>query len=229
MIETTIKAAIAALAGVTFLWVLFHHFKAAASRGNRRASYLDQTKSLFAGGMKARKPDGFPRLSGTYGGHEFDLQVVTDTLNIRKLPVLWLLVTLPEPLPVKGTFDVMIRPRGVETFSKFAQLPIQVEPDAMLPPDCGIRVDNAAALPSCELLQRHAGLFADPRVKELIVSPKGLRIVWMAEEGHRGKYLLFRDSEMVLEPLQPQQLKPLLDRLIALRDDVLSSRPESTV
>ena len=227
VIESSLKAAIAALAGVAFLWVLYHHFKGSAARGARRANYLDQTKSLFEGGVKAVKPDGFPRISGTFQGHTFDLQVVTDTLNIRKLPVLWLLVTLPEPMPVAGTFNVMMRPRGVETFSRFMQLPVQIQPDPMFPHDCAIRADMAEAVPSRELMQRHVAMFQDDRVKELVISPKGLRIVWLAEEAHRGKYLLFRDAEMTLEPFQPHDLKPILDRLIALRLDLMTTRPES--
>ena len=53
-----------------------------------------------------------------------------------------------------------------------------------------------------------AALFADPLVKELVISPKGLRLVILAEEADRGRYLLFRDAEMGRMPLDPTGFCP---------------------
>ena len=64
--------------------------------------------------------------------------------------------------------------------------------------------------------------FQDPRVKELVLSPKGLRIVILAEEADRSRYLIFREAEMGRTPLPPARLEPLLDRLAAIRKDVLA-------
>ncbi|OZA06145.1 MAG: hypothetical protein B7Y02_15035 [Rhodobacterales bacterium 17-64-5] len=57
-------------------------------------------------------------------------------------------------------------------------------------------------------------------LKELVISPKGLRLVWLAEEADRTRYLAFRDSEMGKAPLPPARLEPLLNALLALRDDL---------
>lgn len=220
-------ALIAALAGTAFLYVLYRHRRDAQQRAARRAAFLDEAQTLFSSGLKAINPDGFPRISGTYQGLTFDIQAVPDTLNIRKLPTLWLLVSLPEALPLRATFDVMMRPRGVEMFSKHASLPVQIEPDPAFPDDCTIRTDAPQDLPPRELLLRHARILNDPLAKELLISPKGLRIVWLAEEAHRGRYLLFRDSEMGLTPFPADQLTPLLDDLASLREDILAaSQPE---
>ncbi len=35
-------------------------------------------------------------MSGVWGGMRFDLQAVSDTLTFRKLPTLWVMVTLTE-------------------------------------------------------------------------------------------------------------------------------------
>jgi len=51
--------------------------------------------------------------------------------------------------------------------------------------------------------------------------------VWLAEEANRGRYLLFRDSEMGLSPFPAAQVRPLLDYLIELREDLLA-HPEKT-
>src|SRR5438132_1289241 len=61
-------------------------------------------------------------LSGSYGGHPVQVRVVTDTLAVRKLPSMWLMVTIPEPLPVRAIFDMVMRPAGPVTFSNFDQL-----------------------------------------------------------------------------------------------------------
>jgi len=55
-----------------------------------------------------------------------------------------------------------------------------------------------------------------------VISPKGLRIVILAEEADRGRYLIFREAEMGMEPLPPARLAPLLDRIARLREDILA-------
>ena len=194
--------------------------RGAQGRAAARAGYFDAVKPLFTGGLKAIAPHGFARLSASYRGQPFDLQALPDTLTFRKLPALWLMVTLPAPMPVRATFDLMMRPGGGETFSHFARLPVQVAPPAFCPPEAQIRTDDGAGLPPEAVLRRHLGLFALDRAKELVISPRGLRIVWLAEEADRTRYLMFRDAEMGTVPLAPEVLQPLLDCLIALRADL---------
>lgn len=229
MVEKFLMALLAALIGTAFLYFLYRNIKEGRSRAAHRAAFLDDVQTLFTGGLKALNLDGFPRISGSYKGLTFDIQAVPDTLNVRKLPTLWLLVTLPEPMPVKATFDLMMRPRGVEMFSNQSQLPVQMAPDSGFPPDCTIRTDAPGALPPRDLLLRHTGILQDGKAKELVISPKGLRIVWLAEEANRGRYLIFRDSEMGMSPFPAEELKPLLDYLIDLRTDILATcAPETT-
>ena len=109
----------AAIAGTGFLYTLARNIRDVRTRAVRRAAFLDEVQPLFSGGLKKLNLDGFPRMSGTYRELTFDIQLVPDTLNFRKLPSLWLLVSLTEPMPVRATFDLMMRPRGVEMFSKF--------------------------------------------------------------------------------------------------------------
>ncbi|MFO1130622.1 MAG: hypothetical protein U1E16_01200 [Hyphomicrobiales bacterium] len=225
-ITNILLALAAAIAGTGLLYALTGTVRDGRQRAARRAAFLDEVQSLFSGGLKKLKPDGFPRISGTYRDLTFDIQLVPDTLNFRKLPSLWLLVSLPEPMPVRATFDLMMRPRGVETFSKYNELPVQMAADPAFPHDCSVRTDAPALLPPRQLLLKHTAILDDERAKELLISPKGLRIVWLAEEANRGRYLLFRDSEMGLSPLPAAQVRPLLDYLVALRADLLA-HPET--
>jgi hypothetical protein len=173
------------------------------------------------------QPTGFPRMTGRRAGLSFDLQAVPDTLTFRKLPALWVLVTLPEPLPLDATLDLMARPSGNEPFTKFATLPQSLPTPAELPKEIAVRADDATRIPSPDLIAAHADLFQDPRVKELVLSPKGLRIVILAEEADRGRYLIFREAEMGRIPLPPVRLEPLLDRLAAIRKDVFALKDQA--
>lgn len=204
------------------LWLALRLIRETRARTAARESYFDAVKPLFDGGETRVQPTGFPRMTGRRTGLAFDLQAVPDTLTFRKLPALWVLVTLPEPLPLDATLNLMARPSGNEPFTKFATLPQSLPTPPELPKDIAIRSDDASRIPPPDLIARHADLFQDPRVKELVLSPKGLRIVILAEEADRGRFLIFREAEMGRSPLPPSRLEPLLDRLAAIRQDVLA-------
>ena len=204
------------------LWLAFRLVSESRARALSRASYFDAVKPLFDGGETRVEPTGFPRMTGRRAGLAFDLQAIPDTLTFRKLPALWVLVTLPEPLPLDATLDLMARPSGNEPFTRFATLPQSLPTPADLPKDIAIRSDDATRIPPPDLVAAHSGIFADPRIKELVLSPKGLRIVILAEEADRGRYLIFREAEMGRNPLPASRLEPLLDRLAAIRKDVLA-------
>ena len=210
-----------AVAALCF-WLGFRLIRETRARTAARASYFDAVKPLFDGGETRLQPTGFPRMTGRRQGLSFDLQAVPDTLTFRKLPALWVLVTLPDSLPVTATLDLLARPSGTEPFTNFASLPQSLPASPNLPRHLAIRSDDATRILPAYLVSRHADLFDDPRFKELVISPKGLRIVILAEEADRGRYLIFRDAEMGMTPLPASRLAPILDRLAALREDILS-------
>jgi hypothetical protein len=202
------------------LWLGFRLATESRARTVARAGYFAAAKPRFEGGETRLQPTGFARLSGHRRGLTFDLQAVPDTLTFRKLPALWVMVSLVEPLPVAATLDVMARPSGNEPFSRFSSLSHSLPTPPALPKEVAIRSDDARDIPPESLILRHADLFDDPRVKELVISSKGLRIVILAEEADRGRYLIFREAEMGRTPLPAARLAPLLDRLAAIREDV---------
>ena len=193
-----------------------------AARAASRAGYLDPCLPLFARPLKRVAETGFARVSGQYRGQMFDVQVVPDSLSLRKLPCLWLLVTLVERLPVAGTFDVMLRATGAETFSKFGNLPDQIAVPVGFPEGCTIRTDAEGAVPSAAVIGRYMSELDAARLKEVVVAEAGVRVVWLAEEADRGRYLLFRDAEMGGIALQPAVLRPLMDGLCGLWADVMA-------
>lgn len=192
----------------------------AARRTAARAGYFDRVAPLMDGLRRATAPTGFARVSGRLGGVETDLQVVPDTLTYRKLPALWLLVTQPAALPVAQRIHLMARPRGIEPFSACDTLPHQTLLPAGFPHDATLRSENPLSPDEAALLARHRAILDDERVKELVISPRGLRITWLADEAERGRYLIFREAEMGQTPLAPESLAPLLAALAALRADI---------
>lgn len=204
------------------LWLALRLIRETRARASARAAYFDGVKTLFHSGKVQLQPTGFARLIGRRDGLTFDLQALPDTLTFRKLPALWVMVTLPEALPLNATIDLMARPSGNEPFTRFASLPQTLPTPPGLAKEVAIRSDDAAQVPPENLIRRHADLFDDPRVKELLISPKGLRIVILAEEADRGRYLIFREAEMGRTPLPAARLAPVLDRLATIREDVLA-------
>jgi len=211
-----------ALLGLTCLGLGWRLGRESRARTAARLGYFDAVLPLFDEVRTQRQPAGFARVAGRRDGLDYDLQAVPDSLTFRKLPALWVMLTLTEAMPLTATLDLMARPSGAEPFSRFATLPQALPTPEGLPPGLAIRTDDAAACPPEALIHRHAALFGDARVKELILSPRGLRIVLLAEEADRSRYLLFREAEMGRSPLPAARLAPLIERLVALRRDLMA-------
>lgn len=164
---------------------------------------------------------GSCRLVGSYGSHDIQAQTVVDTLNVRKLPSLWLMVTIADPLPVKATFDLMMRPTGSSTFSNFDHLPATIERPQDFPEHAVVRTDDAAHVLPSHVIAPHLGPFFGPRAKELLITPKGLRMVVQLGEADRARYGVFRQAEFGGAKVDAALLRDCLDRLLALRKDIL--------
>jgi len=216
----------AVLAGATAGVVLVLLRRAQAARAARRGAFLGAATVLFEQVRTELAATGFPRMAGRRGGAEFDIQVVPDTLSVRKLPALWVLVSLPGPLPVTGTLDVLLRPTGMETFTNFSRLPVQVQPPPGFPPDCAIRTDAPGHAAFADALRDVMKVVDTDRLKEILITPAGVRLVFLAEEADRGRYLLFRDAEMGRDPLPPARLIPFLAAALALRSAVMAETEE---
>ena len=65
-------------------------------------------------------------------------------------------------------------------------------------------------------LSDQASFLAEPTTKELLVTPRGVRLVVRLAEAERGTYLLFRDAQFAHRPLEPEWVRALLDRALAI-------------
>lgn len=217
---TTLLGIAAALGLAAHLAVKFR--KEARKRADAPDAFFAKVKPLIDDARyEGEGAVGYPQLVGRYRDLPVRLHPLIDTLAIRKLPSLWLLATIPEPLPLKATFDLMMRPAGPTTFSNFDHLPVTLDALPDLPLHAVVRTDDPGHVLPYHLVAPHLDIFGDLRAKELLITPKGLRFVWQVAEADRARYGVFRQAEFGTTELDPQLVGSLLDRLIALRESIL--------
>jgi hypothetical protein len=165
---------------------------------------------------------GYPRLRGTYDDVPVQVWPVVDTLAVRRLPALWMLVTVQTPLPVQAKLDLMMRPAGVSTFSNFDLLPHTLRAPPGFPEAGVLRTDDVDRVPPPAWLTGHLEVFEQTKAKELLVTPQGLRFVWLLAEAERARYGVFRQAEFGDVEIDPEVLEDLLKRLLRLRDAIVA-------
>jgi hypothetical protein len=162
-------------------------------------------------------------LTGRYNNHFVQVKVLADTLAVRKLPSQWLMVTIPEPLPVAAVFDLMLRPAGPLTFSNFDQLAHTLPLPKGYPEDAVIRTDDRDRVLDPAVIAAHLVSLFDSRSKELLITPNGLRLVRLLSEADRVRYGVLRQAEFGNVQLDPELLQRTIVRLLKLRDDIIAS------
>ena len=213
---------IAIIIGLGLLILLWRQWRSAEQKLAATPQKLfAEVQSLF-NDAKLEEGEAFGTwmLTGTYAGHLFQLKAVVDTLATRKLPSLWLLVTLPEQQPVKATLDLMMRPSGPSSFSNFDFLPYTLETPKDFPEHAVIRTDDQELNPPPDILRFALTLFETRYGKELLISPKGLRIVVHVAEVDRLRYGVFREANFGGTVIQPDLLIQCLDTLLKLNSSL---------
>lgn len=180
----------AAIATLGWLAMREHRARLAERRG-----LLDACAPVLERPSISHGGDGFPRLAGWRDGRRLDVRLISDSMTIRRLPQLWLQLTVLTRIEGIGELAALVRPSGYEFYSLTGRFHHVLEAPDTFPREIMIRGEDARA---AELLERvaepMAALFADPRIKEIAVTRKGLRIIWQAGEARRGEYLLLRQA-----------------------------------
>src|SRR5438046_2062453 len=94
----------------TFAVAMREHVKVMASRRN----LLDRCAALLSNTVIKHGGDGFPMLEGFRGRRFIRVELVPDTMTIRRLPQLWLKLTRIEVRHGLSEFSVLVRPSGTE-------------------------------------------------------------------------------------------------------------------
>ncbi len=219
----TWQTTIGILAGLGLAFLLVRQLLAASARRAAEPDILfGQAQNILENPrLESTGTVGVLRLLGEWNGLPVQVQTVVDTLAVRKLPSLWLMVTIPEPLPLHSTFDLMMRAAGPTSFSNFDLLPHAVQVPSGFPEHAVIRTDDPAHLLPAHVIAPHLGAFDNPRMKELLISPKGLRLVKQMAEADRARYGVFRQADFGAAVLEASTLQDMLVRLAAIRRAIL--------
>jgi hypothetical protein len=159
-------------------------------------------------------------LTGTYNNNEFEIKTITDTLNTRKLPSLWLMITLKSPIPIKHTLDMMLRPAGPSTFSNFDFLPVIIQAPSGFPEQAVLHSDEDHSPFDLNLLKPLLSFFDNPRAKEFLATPNGLRLVTQLGEAERARYLVAREARFESATIDAHETKNAIELLLALENDL---------
>jgi hypothetical protein len=159
-------------------------------------------------------------LTGRYRNHTFQLKTIVDTLATRKLPSLWLMVTLPEPQPVTATTNMMMRAAGVTSFSNFDFLPYTLVLPPGFPEQATLRSDVSSGGDIISRMDVYLEMFHNGQGKEFLISPKGLRIVVQLAEGDRARYGVFREANFEGTFVDVDVATRIMGNLINLRNDI---------
>lgn len=210
-----LDAAVLAVLFLFLLWVM-HRQQRSRIRALRGAIF-DACLPLMTQCRLEQDDVNFPILTGIYRGYQFKVEPLVDHAAYRKIPSLWLMVTLSGELPLKGAFDLLVRPQNVEFFSPFWDMPASLPVPEGWPAHALIKTSGAAEIPWVSLLEPHVRtIFADPRAKELLVTPRGVRIVYQAGQADRGQYLVLRSAVFGRVSLEPELFRRLLDWAISV-------------
>jgi hypothetical protein len=184
----------------------------------QRAQFFDGCLHLFQSYRVTQEGPTYPLLNGRYRGYEVRLTPAIDNMAWRKVPVLWLKVTILKPNPYGGVLDFLMRPGGVEVHSPSAELDHHLALPEGWPEQALLCTDDPSSIPPLELITPHMTRFADPYMKELVVTSRGVRLVRMIWQASRLHYAVFREVRFEGIHLDPALAKDLLDGAISIAD-----------
>lgn len=188
-----------------------------------RQGLLDQCAHLLSDAVLTHGGDDFPRLEGRYNGSLVRVELIPDTMTIRRLPQLWLSVAVTAPRPGLQGFAALVRPNGNEFYSLTPNFQERLEAPTGFPAEILINGSGPAAQRLLDALASTAAvILTDPRVKELAMTARGTRIVRQAGEGRRGEHLLLRQAVFDGAHVSPPDLEAMLSATTALRRAVPS-------
>jgi hypothetical protein len=187
-----------------------------------RGRLFDGCLALVEGRRLTRDALGFPVLDGWYGGHEIRIAPIVDHVVFRKVPSLWLLVTVKRDLPMAGSIDLLARAQNTEFYSPADGLPLRVPTPDEWPSQATIKADRPAReLPLAALGPHVKTFFADPRAKEMLVTRRGVRMVYQAQGADRAEYLVLRCAMFRQARVSSELVRTLLDQAVQVCSDVM--------
>ncbi len=205
-----------ALVGIALLALLYRRDRRRLKA--TRAKFFDLCLDLFQAYRVTQDGPVYPLLSGRYREREVRLEPVVDDMARRKVPVLWLKVTVLKPNRYRAILDLLVRPGGVEVYSPSDELDHHLPLPHGWPEQAMLCTDDPSSIPPLELITPHIGIFKDIYMKELVVTSRGVRLMRMIWQAKRLHYLVLREVAFEEIYLDPAIAKTLLDSAVAIAD-----------
>jgi hypothetical protein len=190
-----------------------------------RRSLLDRCVGVLRSASLAHGGDGFPILDGYWNGRFIRAELFPESMALRRLPQLWLKLTRIEVRTGLPEFSILVRPSGTEFYSLTDGHTHTLRPPQGLAQEIVVRGSGPHAQRLLDAVAPVlAKIFADPRIKEVAVTAKGLRLIWQAAEGQRGHHLLLRQCRFENAQVTPDALAARLADLDRLNVAIEAAR-----
>jgi hypothetical protein len=162
---------------------------------------------------------GYPSVAGTYRGESVKLELLVDTLTPRRLPRLWLVVTIRRPLPVQVPVDVILAPVPTDIASPGVTFRYEHERPAHWPEH--IRIATREPFRMTELYDVDAltDVLHDPLTKSVVLAPGGVRVVHELARGEVASYRVVRRPNFSFD-LSAADARAVLDAALGVADGV---------
>jgi hypothetical protein len=214
---------LAAVGGLVCLVTLYRRERAQERR--KRARFFIGCLDLFQTYRVVQDAIAYPVLTGTYRGHDVRLEPIVDHMAWRKLPVLWLKVSVLRANPYCGVLDFLMRPLGTEFYSPSGHLDHRLKIPESWPQDGILCTDDPEAMPPLSVVAPHIERFANTNLKELVVTPLGVRLVCQIWQASRPHYAVLREIRFEEVELDRALAAKYLDAAIAVTQSLSEPRP----
>lgn len=192
-----------------------------------RAGLLRSCENLLSQTSHEVDPAGWPLLHGRFEGHPATLRVLMDDVAYRKLPVLWLMVTVRAALPSATACSAMARPQGTEYWSRHEFFDVRSSTPSGWPTDVRVRGDNHHSLPAAAVTSGRE-FFCGEGAKELALSARGVRLTAMAMEARRPEYLVIRSPKFESHEVRADQAARMMRWAVRLAGDLVATDAAAT-
>lgn len=198
---------------VTFsvlLWLMYRrHYRQVMQD---RAALLNESHKVIRIKQSVIDQAGFGHVSGEFAGSSVVLKLEVDSLTARKLPVMWLHITMLRRRGSEGSLDILVRPQNSDIFSPGWNWPKQITPLKSWPQHA--RYSSMDKAPVLEKIDKDvSSIFADQRAKALLITPEAVRLTYLIRQADRGHYLLLRTADFDMQPLDSAEIGALTRQL----------------
>lgn len=185
------------------LWQMYrrHHTQVMQAR----QSLFSDVEKVITVKQAVHDRAGFPQLLGEFSGSTVSLRLEVDNLTPRKLPIMWLHITLLRATKAEGSLDILVRPQPSDVFSPGWNWPKTVTPPKNWPQHA--RYSSQGRVPLLQSIDSDIRtIFADQRAKELLITPETIRFTYLVQQADRGNYLLLRAAEFDMQPIDSAEM-----------------------